>query len=368
MSLLGPRHVCIGLGSTCRRLREVATSDTLWKEFWRRRCLFSTDGETRPNQSRCVDITQDDVDGSAMCHKAAIMFRKAFRDMELNALADIRRNSSNCSLDSSVNQENKRSLFAAYAQAHWLMRSTNLRLDAKGELRQTFCTQTWPRSLCDRNDANRWNNNNTSSNVVTCLNPAEVWCDHPFCKEARCGVQGCLRCYRFLPRDYSFSVSGMIVGRQCRERSYDMVTFVKCSWCSVSFCNNHLPSFIQERTRSPCIGKWFLCDLCQLSSCSDCVSQLFVRPIDLEGCPIVTSGKICGRQLCKDCVWYVGTPRMNTNSNNSSVISQQGGMTSLEERESWELVEACCPQCQPQVEARIKEMQLMQNSFMGFMP
>lgn len=29
MSLLGPRHVCIGLGSTCRRLREVATSDTV---------------------------------------------------------------------------------------------------------------------------------------------------------------------------------------------------------------------------------------------------------------------------------------------------------------------------------------------------
>ncbi|KAL3790008.1 hypothetical protein HJC23_011364 [Cyclotella cryptica] len=367
MSFLGPRYVCIGIGSTCRRLRDVARSDTLWREFWRRRCLLGTDNDTNARNSRYLSSAQDDVEEAAPVHKAAMMFRKAFRDSEVDATADIKQNSSGSSVGTSVNQGDKKTLYAAYAQAHWLLRSTNLRLDEEGESRQIFCTQTWPRSLCDRNDSNRWNNDNTSPNVVTCLNPAEVWCDHPSCIEARCGAQGCLRCYRFLPRDYSLSASGMLVGRQCSERSYDMVTFFKCSWCSVSYCINHISSLIEKPHGLPCNGLWFHCDVCQLSSCSDCVSQVFVRTPALEGCPIVTSGRICGRLLCKNCVWYVGTPR-NDKSSNRSVISHQGGMMSPEERESWEVVEACCPQCQPQVETRMKELQIMQNSFMGFMP
>jgi hypothetical protein len=43
-------------------------------------------------------------------------------------------------------------------------------------------------------------------------------------------------------------------------------------------------------------------------------------------------------------------------------------MMNLGEKERLECVEECCPQCQPQVESRMKEMELMQNSFMGFMP
>jgi hypothetical protein len=321
-----------------------------------RRCLLtvSSEDDTKPSTAH-VASAKNDLSGEDKFHKAAKMFLRAIDD---------------CSSDkTSVNQDNTKSFFAAYVQAHWLLKSTNLRSTSNGESNQIFCTQTWPRSLCERN-ANRWNDDANSNNVM-CLNPAEVWCDFPSCNEARCGRQGCLRCYRFLPRDYSLSASGKIVGRQCRDRSYDMVTFVKCSWCSVSFCNKHLGFYCDEHD-DDC---WYQCDVCQSSSCTDCVSQVFVRPPSAAGCSVVTRGRVCGRKLCKDCSWYVGKSRNNDRSNSAStsstsskVISQQGKMMNLGEKERLECVEECCPQCQPQVESRMKEMELMQNSFMGFMP
>ena len=112
-----------------------------------------------------------------------------------------------------------------------MLKSTNLRLNKNNESEQIFCTQQWPRSLCTRDAINRFNSDyNHIDHYVTCLNPAEVWCDHPLCKEARCGKQGCLRCYRFLPRDYTLSANVSIVSRHS-ERSYDIVSFVKCCLC-----------------------------------------------------------------------------------------------------------------------------------------
>lgn len=294
------------------------------------------------------------------CNKAAKMFRKAFNDIQMNKPLDSTSHKGSFNADSSKNCDNL-SLYAAYVQAHWLMKSTNLRLDKKNEEQQMFCTQTWPRSLCNRNDINRFNSD-YESHTVTCLNPAEVWCDHPSCEEARCGKQGCLRCYRFLPRDYTLSANGMIVGRQS-ERSYDLVSFVKCTWCCVSFCNKHF-EFSSRRGHEKLY--WYQCDVCQRSSCLDCVSQVFNGVPDAKGCQVVTNGIVCGRKICKDCVWYVGTLKDGITS--SKVVAIQGNKMSPIEKNSLSSPEECCPTCHLQVEKRMKEMQEMQQAFMGFMP
>lgn len=286
------------------------------------------------------------------CNKAARMFRKAFNDMELNRPIDSQYHKGNAKTDTSVNQDNQ-FFYAAYIQAHWLMKSTNLRLDKKNEEQQIFCTQTWPRSLCNRDTINRFNSD-YESHTVTCLNPAEVWCDDPSCEEARCGKQGCLKCYRFLPRDYSLSANGMIVGRQS-ERSYDLVSFVKCSWCCVSFCNKH-------------VEYWHQCDVCQKSSCPDCLSQVFNGIPDSNGCRVVTNGRRCGRKICKDCTWYVGTTKKEKVAS-QSVVSMQGSDKRLDGKDDLPIdAEKCCPTCHVQVEKRMEEIQKMQQSFMGFMP
>jgi hypothetical protein len=312
--------------------------------------------------SSVANGTADEAKKPDHC-KATRMFRKAFVDMELNIPNDSTQDICNLKDDTSANHDNN-SFYAAYIQAHWLMKSTNLRLDDNNESQQMFCTQTWPRSLCNRNDIDRFNSD-YSSHTVTCLNPAEIWCDYPSCKEARCGKQGCLKCYRFLPREYTFSANGMVVGRQS-ERSYDMVSFVKCSWCCVSFCNMHLDSYFSISQGVSNEQLWHQCDVCQKSSCRECVSQVFDSPPDANGCQVVTNRRVCGRKVCSDCMWRVGL--LHNESGSFKVVSRPGGKVSSEEKELLSNTEQCCHMCRPLLETRMKEMQAMQNSFMGFMP
>lgn len=295
------------------------------------------------------------------CHKAAKMFRKSFQDISLNTTNSHVQNASSLHLNTPDDNANNSNLFyAAYIQTHWLLKSTNLRLNKNNESEQIFCTQQWPRSLCTRDAINRFNSDyNHIDHYVTCLNPAEVWCDHPLCKEARCGKQGCLRCYRFLPRDYTLSANGSIVSRQS-ERSYDIVSFVKCCWCCVSFCDKHMEPYYEGKIRSE--PHWYQCDVCQKSSCPDCVSQVFDSIPDPQGCQVVSGGRVCAKKLCIDCSWYVGTLK-----NSSEVVAKQGVLTSTD-RESMASIEECCPTCRLQVEKRMKEMEDMRNSFMGFLP
>lgn len=294
--------------------------------------------------SPVASFRTEEIEPDDECDKAAKMFRKSFTDMELSR-------SDNLSLEP---DNNLHSLFRGYIQAHWLMKSTNLRLDKNSEQQQMFCNQTWPRSLCNRDDINRFDND-YSSHTVTCLNPGEVWCDNPSCSEARCGKQGCLRCYRFLPRDYTLSANGTIIGRPS-ERSYDMIAFIKCSWCCVSYCTNHVESSSYGQD-------WYQCDVCQKSSCPDCVSQVYNQIPDPMGCQVVTNGRVCGRKICKDCTWCVGT------INDGTVISEkESTMLSKGKESMMSNPEKCCPTCRQQMLERIQEMHRMQNSFMGFIP
>lgn len=299
------------------------------------------------------------------CHGAAKMFRKAFDDMKMdrpnvdNSVSD---SSGRLKTDESSDQDNNY-LYTAYVQQNWVMKSTNLRLDNKNEPQQIFCNQKWPRSLCSRDAINRFNSD-YEAHHVTCLKPAEVWCDDLSCEEARCGKQGCLRCYRFLPRDYTLSANGTIIGRQS-ERNYDMVSFVRCSWCRVSYCSKHVcanSGKSGERTDRPI---WYQCDVCEKSSCPDCVSQIFDRIPDSKGCQVITNGRICGRNVCKDCIWFVGTNHNEKSSNN--IVKEQGGMLDLNRKEITDVTE-CCPRCLLQVEKRMNEMEDIRKSCMGFLP
>ena len=405
MLLLGPRQVCLGIGATCHRLRDIAKDDMvrgmsnlsmhlslytinhtiisvcaliflmlifhvlfqniikLWKEFSQRRCMIDVPDDSGTNSVAHAASAKIDDFEEEECHEAAKMFKKSYYDM-LNVADGTTYSSSNLTIGTSVSHENLYSFYTAYVHAHRLVKTTNLRLDKQNDSRQKFCTQTWPRSLCNRDDINRFNND-YASHTVTCLNPAEVWCDYPSCEEARCGRKGCLRCYRFLPRDYTLSANGMIVGRQS-ERSYDLVSFVKCSWCSVSFCNKHVVSNFQTFRDSDKEQNWYHCDVCEVSSCPDCVSQVFLRTPDMRGCPTITSGRVCGRKTCKDCVWYV--VKSKTAGRGSEVVAKQGGAIGGIEKVDWTSIEECCPTCVARVKKRMEEMQLLQESFMGFMP
>ena len=80
------------------------------------------------------------------------------------------------------------------------------------------CKQTWPGRLIHggREHADevgigvgrggRDGSGLQRSTLITCLNPSKAWCDDPRCDKARCGMEGCLRYYRFSPADYYFEL------------------------------------------------------------------------------------------------------------------------------------------------------------------
>ena len=391
MEYLGPRHVCLSLGSTCRTLHRLSQSNSLWKIFWMRRCLYTKS----TNNGEYDRYTADNNS-----HGAANVFRHAIYEMNLveklklfsfmSILQD--RNSAQQSYD----QDNDNTLYLAYVQQHTSMKLTNLRVQPFRQHQHTatkplgqqavklgspVCTQTWPGQLSlIENIMDEDVNNNTR---ITCLNPAESWCDHPNCNHARCGTQGCLRCYRFLPRDYSMSAGGTIMSRECTERSYDFLSFVKCSWCSVSFCNEHVGV---ARNRNVEQGQhttpaWYKCDECNLSSCPDCVSQVFLSPPDMDGCNVVIADNTCHRKICKECTWFVGRKKNQQNismnipggdytqqiASESAIITVKGSSKETKEIE-WEEVETCCSKCLRHVEFRWRELAQMQDSFGGLMP
>ncbi|KAL7491686.1 hypothetical protein ACHAWT_001096, partial [Skeletonema menzelii] len=259
----------------------------------------------------------------------------------------------------------------------------------------------------NNNDAAATNRNNT----VTCLNSAETWCDHPTCKQARCGPQGCLRCYRFLPPPVQRlqqqqqqqvrgnRISGDLDGpgdilgawRECTERNYDLVSFVKCGWCSVSLCNEHIDIYNNTTTDGNYNGNrrryksggeaiWHKCDECNLSSCPQCISQVFpIQPPQM--CHVVTAGKKCGRQICTNCIWAVGKEGGDSyvcnnipggkisNDESSEVVSirarDEDGrrrIALLKEKEM------CCSKCLRHVEFRWRELSAVLDMFGGLIP
>ena len=289
------------------------------------------------------------------------------------------------------------------------------------QLRQQLCTQTWPGQLSLLNErllqpphhAN--NNNNNNNATVTCLNSAETWCDQPWCNQARCGPQGCLRCYRFLPPpvqrlqqqqqqrsgnnnntnnrlagdlDGPGDILGAWRGGGCTaERNYDLVSFVRCDWCSVSLCNEHI---IIDRGRGHDeVIMWYNCDECNLSSCPECISQVFpIQPPQM--CKVVTAGKVCGRQICYNCIWAVGKEGdddivsnnipggkiSNYSSSSSQVVvsirardddANEGGR-SRRRIDQLKEKEMCCSKCLRHVEFRWRELSVVLDMFDGFVP
>eukprot|EP00581_Thalassiosira_minuscula_P004235 CAMPEP_0183744528 /NCGR_PEP_ID=MMETSP0737-20130205/65775_1 /TAXON_ID=385413 /ORGANISM="Thalassiosira miniscula, Strain CCMP1093" /LENGTH=417 /DNA_ID=CAMNT_0025980169 /DNA_START=29 /DNA_END=1282 /DNA_ORIENTATION=+ len=417
MEFLGPRHACITIGATCQDLRQLSKSNSLWNVFWKARCLFPDVGDN-----------DDDGDGVASVHKAAYMFRHAIHEMGLDdkllhashpqtksatrQMAKIKKEG-----EQPQSKDESTSLYFAYIQRHTMTKLTNLRLHPfprrlknddetpPPDLRPPLCSQTWPGQLSSLVASENLDDDNYHRNRVTCLNAAEAWCDHPGCDEARCGPQGCLRCYRFLPRDYGMSASGggLWQARECSERSYDVTWFVKCSWCSVSFCNIH----VRERYGTTSTTSWYKCDECQLSSCPDCVSQVFVSPPDVDGCQVVTAGKACRRPVCTKCIWYVGRETQIVVGNipagkacrrpvctkciwyvgretqivvgnipggdyacrgDSEIVTVKGAEVDNWKFREWEDLEKSCSKCLRHVEFRMKELAQVQDAFGGLMP
>ena len=271
--LLGPKW-SVSLGSTCRGLRKNYKCDPVWAEFFMSRALNGRD--------------------STAVHKAAWMWRRELQIIPNNAINGTDKVVSEASCQPrEVDQVNQPSrgeniYFKAYVQKHMSMRLTNLRLEGRHDserfpkymsqlsTRQQLCSQSWPGQLSlVMDDAI-----GGDANLVVCHNSAEAWCDHPSCYEARCGPQGCLRCYRFLPRDYSLSANRLAVSSECSERNYDCIRFYKCSWCSVSFCQQHCDRFYQEGRQGSSVMSWFKCDECGVQSCPDCSDQLFLERPD----------------------------------------------------------------------------------------
>mmetsp|Transcript_11163 Transcript_11163/g.27440 ORF Transcript_11163/g.27440 Transcript_11163/m.27440 type:complete len:394 (+) Transcript_11163:61-1242(+) len=375
MELLGPCHVCTGIGATCRDIRQLSKSDSIWRIFWRARCLSKNDGDIYP-----INRSDDDFE----VHKAAFIFRHAIHVMNLTDKVCAAANMQTKKNEETFSESNDGSaLYFAYIQTHSMMNMTNLRVEPFGHrleyrqleqfnLRSPLCTQTWPGQLSLVADENV-EGNTTMRNRVICHNSAEAWCDAPTCDLARCGPQGCRRSYRFLPRDYSLSVGGQIMAnnRECSDRNYDMISFVKCSWCSVSFCNEHVLGHDGREM-------WYTCDECKLSSCPDCVSQVFLSPPDMEGCKVITGGKLCRRSICTKCIWYVGKKKQSSVGNipggndaqngDADIITIKGDALIHENGLEWEDVETSCSKCLRHVEFRWKELAQVQESFGGFMP
>lgn len=343
---------------------------------------------------------EDKADGDSLAvHKAALVFRHAIQEMGLSSRMgtpslEIATYEPECDEELSITEEELNEeehselpedddeqsvLYLAFIQNHSMMKLTNLRLAGldNSEMKSPQCTQTWARRL-----SLAVGNADAGSLRETCLKSAESWCDRPGCEEARCGPRGCLRSYRFLPRDYGISVPGGILGRECSEREYDFVSFVKCSWCSVSFCNAHMHAHYQKikhHDGQPKRRMWYKCDECQLSSCPDCVGQIFHTPPNMEGCNVESAGKICKRMVCSKCIWYVGKEKRSTESNipggdysqygQSDVVTVNGG-DAMDSNKAiqWDEVETSCSKCLRHVEFRWNELARVQESFGGFMP
>ncbi|KAL9186405.1 hypothetical protein ACHAXT_005643 [Thalassiosira profunda] len=374
MEYLGPKHSCIGIGVTCRELHRLSRDDALWRAFWRTRCLFpSSDGSS--------EVGGDEICNTEEVHGAAWVFRHALREMGLQNNNMHKKGAAppqSDAIHSHQSEAGETSLYAAYVQKHTAMKLTNLRVEPKGRLlndedlgqsylRTPLCTQTWPGQLSlvvDEAIGNAGHNRRR----VTCLNPAEVWCDDPSCDRARCGPRGCLRSYRFVPRDYSLSASGL--ARECSDRDYELfATFVKCSWCSVSYCNEHAEAIAT---------RWISCDECGLNSCPDCFSQVFATPPSNYRCSVETAGKVCRRKLCWGCTWHVGRRKQHfarnipggddySRGNTSTIVTVKGTEVS-DSNAQWEEVETCCSKCLRHVEFRWRELAHLQESFGGFVP
>jgi hypothetical protein len=413
----------------------------------------------------------DGTDAAPVVHRAALTFRHAIRSLNLTSKlfaapeqhdhpSQRRRQQQQLQEDEDLTDSHHEttvspsSLYEGYIQTHSMMKLTNLRpvkfigngdtghegqqQQQHYQLRQQVCTQTWPGQLSLLNERllqPPHNANNNNNNVVTCLNSAEIWCDHPNCNQARCGPQGCLRCYRFilppplqyqqqqqqqqqqqlrennrlLARDLDGPGDNNILGawrttnRECSERNYDFVSFVKCDWCSVSLCNEHIDTVYNGTRRrgggvegATCRGRrqdeevWYKCDECNISSCPQCISQVFtIHPPQM--CHVITAGKKCGRQLCSNCIWAVGKEGpMDNNDNiddcasgNNNIIP--GGkirndddleVVSIRARDDKERTritrlkekEMCCSKCLRHVEFRWRELSVVLNMFDGFVP
>ena len=401
-----------------------------------KRCLFR-DGEdfesyqlgsVRDDRKCGADSDRKDDDlGYNEVHKAALTFRHALHLLNLQGKSPSTHPSQEEEEEANdyrCNETATYSLYAAYIQCHAMMKLTNLRPFQSSDggvgdeaehyqLRQKVCTQTWPGQLSLLNErllqpnVNNDNNGNNNNNTVTCLNAAETWCDHPTCNQARCGPLGCLRCYRFLPPPVQrlqqqqrqqqhrgnriagdLDGPGDILGawRECTERNYDFVSFVKCDWCSVSLCNKHINVYNNHnngnKKKEGQGAIWYKCDECNQSSCPECISQVF--PIQTPTiCNVVTAGKMCGRQICSNCIWAVGKEgsaddtyvnnipggKIPYNDDSSQVVSIRAN--DEEGRRRIELLtekEMCCSKCLRHVEFRWRELSTVFDMFGGLVP
>ncbi|KAL3815352.1 hypothetical protein ACHAXA_002136 [Cyclostephanos tholiformis] len=472
MEYLGPRHATIGLGSTCRRLRRLSRDDTIWISFSGMRCFLpppiaSTVVPPMPSGEKVVDEPRyhhhrgcggdgdecEDIVEGVGPHGAALAFRHIMSEMGPSSS----------------------SLYEAYVRVHTMMKLRNLRVGADvvvvvgGRVgggrgirinarsdddrdedvvveRSTInliapaCSQTWPgrlsddrRGIANDDDIHAMDDDDDGDDgddnvnarvgaryVIACHNPAEAWCDDPRCNVARCGgSRGCLRRYRFSPSppppnsivggEFLHSITGW---RSDGEyESSPPSSFVKCSWCGVSFCNEHGGGgdgsddyFERRRSRrgggdgndgGGSVGicgmrSWYECDECNLSSCPDCMSQVFPScPPNAGKCRIVTAGRACRRSVCASCVWHVGRKGQRPNDDGTTSTMTEnvpGGDYARLRRESssydvvtirgidahiggeWEEHETCCSRCLRHVEFRWRELARVQESFRGFMP
>ena len=438
MEFLGPRHVCLTLGSTCHELRNLSQSNSLWKIFWGKRCLIDWDMVSVSRDGDDDIGVESDNPNATSPHSAAMVFRHAMNATNL-IIAPIRsiEPDNKCNNDIDIDamipdDDGTISLYRAYIDQHISMKESNLRvklpplsdtqIDTMNqlELRHRTCTQTWPGQLSLLHDdvVGPAHNNR----LVTCQKSAVVWCDHPNCNIARCGAQGCVRSYRFasrmreeeinIPRVHIIrhnSMGGRIC-RCCSNRNYDRLSFVQCSWCRVRFCSEHVYSrnngYYYQRNNKHGRGQllkqkrshpWYNCDECDLSSCPDCISQVFLTsPPNMDGCGVVTAGKVCRRTVCPQCMWYVGRKKQGSNTTTVSMATGNvpGGDYSKMNRteictvrgmdlllaskntsvsvynnlECWDEFDTCCSKCLRHVDFRWRELTQVQDSFHGFMP
>ena len=126
LEFLGPRSTCLTIGSTNHSLRQLSQSDSLWRIFWMRRCLFCNECELLLWFQAACDH-DDDLDGGAV-HKAALTFRHAIRSLNLQSkFAATDQPTHQLQESDGDDDTTTSSLYAGYIQTHSMMKLTNLR-------------------------------------------------------------------------------------------------------------------------------------------------------------------------------------------------------------------------------------------------
>eukprot|EP01043_Picozoa_sp_COSAG02_P052377 COSAG02_NODE_5631_length_4171_cov_4.971758_3_plen_773_part_00 len=272
----GPRWSRL-LGATCKRLHALSKLDELWEVFWMRRAagpsffppVAATGQEGGERREAGEEGSRDEPPASETAEPKTV--QPTGREQWLATPVP------------------ETGIAAAYAQLHAKppppRQAPIHHRDRAGNvtvlMRHIWCSKKH-NNWCSRpTEQRKW---------AICGDDATQWCDWPQCPEARCPLHE-YQNEDELPRE---------------DRDYKPLntqTFARCSWCLLQACPAHAA-----------VCGWRRCDLCQKSSCPDCVGEVHVAPTGI--CEFYTTKEFrmfpqrCAKFVCQPCARIVSKAGM----------------------------------------------------------